>query len=97
MFSTSLVFYSILWYNNRIRANCSKKLGGSKMNTHNIAETHQHKVLFKPQGVLAFAHSILPSGGILKLEKNGIYACACFDNVIDYNTFRTKLSCVTSV
>lgn len=70
------------------------------MNTQNSTtshETHKHKVLFKPQGILGFIHSILPKGGILRFEKNGNYACACFDNVIDYNEFKTKLSHVTTV
>lgn len=68
------------------------------MNTTTIAhEKYQHKVLFKPQGILAFVHSVLPEGGILKFDKNGPYACACFDNVIDFNDFKAKISNVTSV
>ena len=62
-----------------------------------IHETHQHKVLFKPQGLLALVHSILPKGSILKFDKNGKYACACFDNIIDFNNFKTKLSHIISV
>lgn len=72
------------------------------MNTqHVISPTvtgkHLHKVPFKPQGILAFVYSILPKGGFLKFEKNGKYACACFDNVIDFNDFRNKLALVTFV
>jgi len=62
-----------------------------------VTEKYPHKVVFKPQGVLAFVHSILPHGGILRFTKNGSHACACFDNLIDFNDFRTKLSHVTIV
>lgn len=71
------------------------------MNTQNsttpVTEKYPHKVLFKPQGLLAFVHSILPKGGILRFEKNGGYACACFDNTIDYNNFKAKLALMTSI
>jgi len=71
------------------------------LNTQNITssviEKHPHKVLFKPQGILAFVHSILPSGSILRFEKNGKYACACFDNTIDFNNFKAKLALITTV
>ncbi len=61
-----------------------------------VTEKHIHKVLFKPQGILAFVHSILPEGGILRFDKNQNFACACFDNTIDFNDFQSKLSLVTN-
>lgn len=70
------------------------------MNTHTITtfapEKYQHKVLFKPQGILAYVHSILPIGGILRFDPKGSYACACFDNTIDYNCFKAKLAIVSN-
>ena len=70
------------------------------MNTQNNItshETHEHKVLFKPQGILGFIYSVLPNGAILKFEKTGTYACACFDNLIDFNEFKSKLSLVQRI
>lgn len=72
------------------------------MNAQNIiastvTERFKHKVLFRPQGIMAFVYSVLPKGGILKFDQTGNYACACFDNLIDFNDFRTKLSHITNV
>jgi len=60
-------------------------------------EKHCHKVIFRCHGMLGLVHSIAPAGMILKFDQTGKYACACFDNTIDFNDFRKKLSCVTSV
>ena len=68
----------------------------TQITTSSVTEKNPHKVLFKPQGILAFVHSILPKGGILKFEKTGRYACACFNNTIDFNNFKTALAHITT-
>ena len=62
--------------------------------TTSSLEGYQHKVLFRPQGILAYVNSILPNGGILRFDQMGSFACACFDNTIDYNRFKAKLAIV---
>ena len=64
----------------------------NEQNNTTPIETHPYKVLFTPQGILAFVHCILPEGGVLRFDKTGTSACACFDNLIDYNKFKYKLA-----
>lgn len=61
------------------------------MNT-NSAERNCHKVFFHVKGKLAMIHALLDSGMDIRMNAECTHACACFDNTIDYNNFKTRIA-----
>lgn len=66
------------------------------MNNENITMTQRenncYKVLFKVRGNLAMIHTLMQHGMHINMDAKCEYACAYFDNVIDYNDFQEKLA-----
>lgn len=64
--------------------------------TQDQKERYCHKVLFKVKGRLAMIHTFIENGMIIRMDDKYEYACACFDNTIDYNDFKDKIAHLVS-
>lgn len=70
------------------------------MNNNNTAalqqEKYPYKVLFRVNGNLALIHALSEKGVVIRVDQMYYHACACFDNTIDYNDFKEKMSRISS-
>ena len=55
-------------------------------------EKSQHKVLFHVKGKLAMIHVLQQNGMDIRMNPECTHACACFDNLIDYNRFKSMIN-----
>jgi len=55
-------------------------------------EKNCHKVLFSVKGNLAMVHLLQQKGMDIRVNPEYTHACACFDNLIDYNHFKAMIN-----
>ena len=60
-------------------------------------EKNCHKVLFNVKGKLAMIHVLQQRGMDIRITPECTHACACFDNLIDYNAFKTMIDSLNTV
>ena len=59
-------------------------------------EKNCHKVLFRVKGKLAMILELKKKGYDIRMNEECTHACACFDNVLDYNQFKSMINSLPS-
>ena len=63
----------------------------TKKNTPPYTEKKSYKVLFEVANNSSVISQLRDCGVIVNMEQTGRLACACFDNLIDYNDFKDHM------
>ena len=63
----------------------------TKKNTPPYTEKKSYKVLFEVANHSCIIDQLRNHGVTVNVEQTGRLACACFDNLIDYNNFKYQI------